>query len=82
VIEIPERRSALVIVTENLRRKIRSFQVPGPLGVETVHSRVDGLQPSDVLVRQLIPYSDDGIDIAIGIKVTNREGALEVGSYK
>jgi hypothetical protein len=82
VIEIPERRSALMIVTENLRGKIRPFQVLGPFGAETIHSRVDGLQRSDVLVRQLIPYSDDGIDIAMGIKVTNREGALEVGSYK
>jgi hypothetical protein len=82
VIEIPERRSALVIVTENLRGKIRSFQVPGPLGVETVHSRVDCLQRRDVLIGQLIPYSDDEIDIAMRIKVTNREGALEIGSYK
>jgi hypothetical protein len=43
---------------------------------------VDGLQRSDLLVRQLIPHSDDEIDIAMGIKVSNREGALQVGSYE
>jgi hypothetical protein len=82
VIEIPERRAALVVVTEARRGKIRSFQVLGPFRFETVYSGVDSLQRTDLVLRQLFIYSNDEIDIAMSIEVTNGEGALQVGSDK
>jgi hypothetical protein len=43
---------------------------------------VDGLQRSDLVVRQLFLHSDDEIDIAMGIKITNGKGALQVRADK
>ena len=63
-------------------RGIRSFQVLGPFRVETVYPGVDSLQRSDLVLRQLFIYSNDEIDIAMPIEVTNGEGALQVGSDK
>jgi len=54
----------------------------GPLGAEAVYSLVDSLQRSDVVVRQFVPYGHDEVDIAMGIKVTNRKGPLQVGTDK
>jgi hypothetical protein len=39
---------------------------------------MDGLQRSDMVIRQLIPYDYDEIDIAVSIKIADSERTLQI----
>src|SRR5215204_1402476 len=47
LVEIPERRRASPVLTQRGQRKVGSFEMLRPRGLESIHAWVQGLQPSD-----------------------------------
>src|SRR5262249_53829318 len=80
VIELPERRPALLTVTQYGQREIRAFEMLRPLGAQPVYALMRRLKVGDLRIGQLAPYRDDEVDVAVLVEIAHRKGALEVGA--